>query len=128
MFTAIAGLFGALIKGATGYVERKQELKAAVNANKVRLAQSQLECNHEWEMKSLMNAGWKDDVLFYAIIGMYVYSAIDPEGATRVFQNWALIPDWFRSITLWLVASIIGVKKLGDYLPQTLEAIKGFFK
>ena len=52
-------------------------------------------------------------------------SAIDPEGAKVVFENWKdAIPEWYRKITMWLVASIIGVKKIGDYLPGVIVGIK----
>jgi hypothetical protein len=72
-----------------------------------------------------MNAGWKDDILFYAVVGMYVYSAIDPESAKIVFQNWdEVIPEWFQRITFWLVAAVIGVKKFGDYIPTIINGVK----
>lgn len=121
-------LIGTLISGATQYFKGKQEVKKAVIENKVRLAKDAQEFNHEWEMASLMNAGYKDDVLFYAIVGVFVYSAIDPEGAGKVFANWETIPAWFREITMWMVASIVGVKKLGQYLPELMKGIRDVFK
>lgn len=128
MFAAIAGLASTIIGGIKDHLKGKQEIKKAITENKVRLAQSAQEYNHEWEMASLANAGWKDDVLFYAIVAMYVYSAFDPEGAANVFKNWEIIPNWFREITMWLVASIVGVRKLGQYLPEMLKGIKDIFK
>ncbi len=79
-------------------------------------------------MKQLENSGWKDDVLFYAIIGLYVYSAIDPTGAARVFDTWNELPPWFLNITGWMVAAVLGVKKLGDYLPQMISGLKDALK
>jgi len=128
MFTVIAGLIGTAIGGIKQHLENKQQIKKAVTENKIRLAQSAQEANHDWEMASLANAGWKDDVLFYAIIAMYVYSAVDPEGAAKVFKNWEIIPDWFRQVTFYLVASVIGVKKFGEYVPGALKNIKDVFK
>ncbi len=115
-------------KGVIDHFRRKQELKEAVHKNRVRLALTQGQYDHEWEMKSLENAGWKDDILFYTIVAMYIYSAIDPDGAMKVFKNWEMIPEWFRTITFWVIASVIGVKKLGDYLPSAIAGIKQAIK
>lgn len=113
-----------MVDGLAGHLENKQKIKAAVAENKARLAASEQDHNHDWEMRQLENAGWKDDILFYALLGMYVYSAIDPEGASRVFKNWEAIPEWFSQVTFWMVASILGVKKLGDYVPGLIAGIK----
>lgn len=120
----LLAVFGPIVKGVQGYFERKQKVQNAITENKCRLALDKSSNNHEWEMKVLTNSGWKDDVLFYGIVAMYVYSAIDPEGAGRVFKNWELIPEWFRTITFWLVASVIGVKKLGDYVPGAIRGVR----
>lgn len=121
-------LISTLIGGVTQFFKGRQEIKKAVIENKVRLAKDAQSFNHEWEMASLTNAGYKDDILFYAIVGMFVYSAIDPDGAAKVFKNWEAIPAWFREITMWMVASIIGVRKLGQYLPELMKGIRDVFK
>jgi len=42
-----------------------------------------------------------------------------------VFQNWKeAIPEWYQQITMWLVASIIGVKKIEDYGLALVAGIK----
>lgn len=117
-----------IVKGVTKIISKKVELKGAIIDNKMRLARSDQEYNHEWEMKQLDNAGYKDDVLFYAIIGMFVWSGFDPEASAQVFQNWNALPEWFLQVTMWLVASVIGVKKVGDYLPGLIAAVKGAVK
>jgi len=117
-----------IVKGVTGIISKKVELKGAIIDNKMRLAKSDQEYNHEWEMKQLDNAGYKDDVLFYAIIGMFVWSGFDPQGSAEVFRNWNMLPEWFLQITMWLVASVIGVKKVGDYLPGLISAVKSAVK
>ena len=124
-FGAIDDLLGQGIKSITGYFQRKQEIKAADNERRSDMIREKGQWDHEWELASLQNAGWKDDVLFYAIIGMYVYSAIDPEGAAVVFNNWStVIPEWFQKITFWLVGSVLGVKKIGQYLPGAIAGVK----
>ena len=126
------GIFGflkELIKPVSDWMRRKQELKEAINNNKIRMAESEQDHNQNWEMRSLENAGWKDEILFFAIVGMYIYSAIDPDGAKVVFDNWdTVIPSWFSKITMWMVASILGVKKIGDYLPGAIAGIKAALK
>lgn len=104
---------------------QKHEVKKAVTENKIRLAQSEQTHNQSWEMKQLENAGWKDDVLFFAWIGFFAWSGFDPEGAGEVIKAWEQLPDWFLQVTFWIVAAVLGVKKLGDYLPNAMQALKG---
>ncbi|MDC0336114.1 hypothetical protein OAN24_04390 [Pseudodesulfovibrio sp.] len=120
---AVAGLVTTIVNGVTGHMQQKQELKRTVMENRMRLAKSDQEFNHEWEMKQLENAGWKDDVLFFAWIGFFIWSGIDPDRAGEVIQAWENLPDWFLQVTFWIVAAVLGVKKIGDYLPG---AVKGF--
>ena len=128
MFLPLVALGKTLLDGVTGYFQRKQKIKEAVAENKARLARDDRTYNHEWEMRSLENTGWKDEVLFYGVIAMYIYSAIDPEGAAKVFANWEVIPEWFSKITMLLVASVVGIKKAGDYLPGLLKGVREAFK
>ncbi|WP_419786346.1 hypothetical protein [Pseudodesulfovibrio sp.] len=121
---AVTGLLTTVVEGITGHLKGKQELKKAVMENRVRLAQSDSEFNHEWEMKQLENAGWKDDVLFFAWIGFFIWSGIDPDGAADVIRAWEKLPDWFLQISFWVVAAVLGVKKIGDYLPSAVRGIK----
>ncbi|MBN2140396.1 MAG: hypothetical protein JW718_05255 [Desulfovibrionaceae bacterium] len=122
---AVAGLATAVVEGVTGHLKRKQELKQAVMENRMRLARSDRECNHEWEMRQLENAGWKDDVLFYAWLAFFVWSGFCPEGARRVLSAWSDLPRWFLEITFWIVAAVLGVKKVGDYLPAAVRGVLG---
>lgn len=121
---AVAGLLTTLVDGVTGHFKSKQELKKAVMENRMRLAQSDQEFNHEWEMKQLENAGWKDDVLFFAWIGFFIWSGICPDRAAEVIRSWEALPDWFLQVTFWIVAAVLGVKKIGDYLPAAVRGLK----
>jgi hypothetical protein len=124
MIPFIGALLSTVTSGVVEHFKDKRKIKAAITENKIRLAQDQQNFNQDWEMKQLDNAGWKDEALFIAIIAMYLYSAFDPVGAAAVFANWELIPEWFRTITMWMVAGIVGVKKIGDYLPGAIKGIK----
>jgi hypothetical protein len=128
LIDAIANLGGSLINAVSGHFERKHRIKEAVTQNKIRMAESDQTHNQSWEMASLENAGWKDDILFYGMIGMFVWSAINPEAAAKVFENWKALPEWFLQITGWLVASVLGVKKIGEYLPELISGVKSAVK
>ena len=124
MIPALIGLGSTLIGYIADHFKRKQELKRAVTENKIRLAQSAQTHNQAWEMKQLENAGWKDDVLFYAFIALFIWAGFDPAGAKVFFQNLNVLPDWFVQVWMWIVASVLGVKKLGDYLPSLIKSVK----
>jgi len=121
---AVAGLLTTVVDGITSHVKQKQELKKTVMENRMRLARSDREYNHEWEMKQLENAGWKDDVLFFAWIGFFIWSGFAPEQAGQVMQAWEALPEWFLQVTFWIVGAVLGVKKIGDYLPAVVKGLK----
>jgi hypothetical protein len=121
---AVAGLLMTMVEGVTDHFKQKQILKKTVMENRMRLAKSDQEFNHEWEMKQLENAGWKDDVLFFAWIGFFIWSGADPDGAGEVIRAWEHLPDWFLQVTFWIVAAVLGVKKIGDYLPGAVNGIR----
>lgn len=121
---AILEIGKLVVGGVTDHLEGKRKVKAAKVENTIRLMQSEQTHNQAWEMKSLENSGWKDDVLFYAFIGLFVWSGFDPVGAGEFFTNIKLAPEWFVKVFLWLVASVIGVKKVGDYAPSMIRGVK----
>lgn len=127
MFTAIATLVTTLVGGATQFFKGKQKIKQASMDNRARLAADRESNNAIWEIRALENVGAKDEVLFYAIIAVYVYSGFDPEGAATMFKNWEAIPLWFQKITMAMVASVVGLKKLSDYGPPLVKGIKDIF-
>lgn len=128
MWQTILGFVASPLKGVINYFNKKQELKAAIMDNKIRLAQSATEYNSDWEMQSLINAGWKDDILFYGIIAVFVWAGIDPQAANQYFQNLSVLPEWFITTFVWIVASVIGVRKFGEYAPSVIKGIKGAVK
>ena len=121
---AVIGLLTTVVQGTSDHLQRKQELKKAVMENKMRLASSDQEYNHDWEMRQLENAGLKDDVLFFAWIGFFIWSGFCPEEAARVITAWENLPPWFLEITFWIVAAVLGVKKIGDYLPGAVKGLR----
>lgn len=124
----LVGLAKTIVGGITDHFEGKRKVRQAIVNNKVRLAQAAQTHNQDWEMKQLDNVGWKDDVLFYAFILMFIWAGIDPDGAKVFFENLHVLPEWFVKTWFWLVASIVGVKKIGDYLPGTIGGVKDVLK
>jgi len=124
----IMGLVNTVVSGVREHFEGKRKIKQAIVENKIRLAQSTQEYNQDWEMKQLDNVGLKDDILFYSIIAMFVWSGFDPEGAKTFFINLNVLPEWFIKIFFWVVASVVGVKKVGDYLPGAVNSLREAMK
>lgn len=128
IFSAITEIGKMVVGGVTDHFQNKQKIKKAkVNAQIKRLESAQ-EHDQKWEIKSLDQAGWKDDVLFYAFIAMFVWAGFDPEGSKQFFENINHLPDWFIKTWFWLVASILGIKKIGDYAPRAIKEIKDVVK
>ena len=124
MLTALVALGTTLLDGVVQHFKGKQDIQKAITENKIRLALSDQSHNHEWEMAQLADRGWKDDVLFYAFLAMFVWAGFKPETAKEFFANLSILPEWFVETWMWLVASIVGVKKIGEYLPSALNGIK----
>lgn len=124
MFSLIGGLLSSIIGSITNHFENKQKLQDAIVENKLRLAASEQTHNEDWEMKQLENAGWKDDILFYAWIALFVWSAFDPSGSAEVFRNWSYLPDWFVQLSAVIIGSVLGIRKMGDYCPALIRGVK----
>lgn len=128
ILSPILDLGNTIVGGVVQHFKSKQDIKKAITNNRIRLAESEQSHNQDWELKSLDNAGWKDDVLFYAFIAMFIWAGFNPEGAKQFFENLNVLPEWFIKTWLWIVASVLGVKKIGDYAPGMISGIKKAFK
>ena len=42
-----------------------------------------------------------------------------------MIRSWEALPDWFLQVTFWIVAAVLGVKKIGDYLPGAGARFEG---
>jgi hypothetical protein len=128
MWKFILSFLSSPIKSGIEYFNKKQELKTAVITQKIKLAESDMTYNSEWELRSLLNAGWKDDILFYGVIGIFIWAGVDPQAANNYFINLQVLPEWFITTFVWLIASVIGVRKFGEYAPSIIKSIKGAVK
>lgn len=119
----IATLATTILGGLTGWMKNKQEVAKAVASNKARMALSEQSHNNVWELKALMNSGWKDEVLFLFILAIWIASAFFPDHMEGVFKNWELIPEGFKKVTYWVVGSVLGIKKASDYAPGLISGV-----
>ena len=125
---AVTSIASNVVGGVTDHFKDKRKLKSAkVEAKLKRLQEAQFH-DQEWEIKSLEGNGWKDDILFYTWLGIIIWSGFFPEQATVFFNNLNIMPEWFIKIFFWLVASILGVKKIGEYAPNAVKGIKNAIK
>ena len=128
MISSVIELVKLIVGGITDSFKGKRDLKKAIIDNKIRLAKSEQEHNQDWELKQLDNAGYKDDILFYAFILVFVWAGFDPEGSKKFFDNISVLPSWFIKTWFWLIASVLGVKKIGDYLPSLFSGVRNTLK
>lgn len=128
MISTLIELVKMIVGGVTDSFKGKQAIKKAIIENKIKLAQNAQTHNQKWELDQLSNAGWKDDVLFYAFIAIFIWSGFDPDGAKVFFENLNVLPEWFVKTWFWIVASVLGVKKIGDYLPGAISGIRNTLK
>ena len=128
MFGAIAGLAGQIVGGFRDHFEDKRKLKKAKTDAKIQRLNSKQDHKQKWEIKQLENTGWKDDVLFYFFIGLFIYTGFYPEMAKDFFENLSILPGWFIKTWMSIVASVLGLKKFTDYGPKAVEAFKDTLK
>jgi len=128
MVTAIIELGKSIIGGFTEKSKAKHQRKMAVINRQTHLAESAQSHNQSWELKQLDNVGWKDDILFYAFLGVFVWAGVDPDGAKQFFENLQNLPEWFIKTWFYLLAGVLGVKKIGEYIPAAFTGIRGALK
>lgn len=124
---AVFGLAKSGVDGIREHYEGKRKVKQAVIENKIRLAASAQSHNQNWEMRQLDNTGWKDDILFYAFLAMFIWAGFYPDASSKFFTNIEAMPPLFVKVFLWLIASVLGVKKIGEYAPSAIKGIKAAF-
>lgn len=121
--------FGSVIaKGVIDNQKKKMELKGANLNSRIRMAEDEQSHNQDWEIKKLENAGWQDDILFYALLGMFVWAGINPTGAGVFFENLKKMPDWFQELSIVTFYGVIGLRKGQEYLPGIISGVRAAFK
>ncbi len=125
-----------LIKGvvniATSYFKRKTEKTTArhqrdlaIIENQARLAASEKEFNHKWEMANLQD---KDDFLrnvsFFLFTSPIIIVVIWPDYGFHMFQRLDTIPEWLLQIWFYMIAGVWGVAALKNNVSEIIANMR----
>lgn len=124
IWNLITGIAKTALGGVMDHFEHKRKLKEAKTEAKIQRLQSKQDHKQRWEIMQLENNGWQDDILFYFFIALFILSGVFPEYAQQFFNNLGIMPDWFVKTWMYIVASVVGIKKIGDYGPRMVEGLK----
>lgn len=123
----IGSIIGGLLKGAApkvaDYFIQKDALKHERELEKLRgkIAYEKAKTDrasesegrdHEWELESIRNSGWKDEwvliLLSIPLVGSFI-PQVQPfiiDG----FEALAMTPDWYRWLTTMILAAVYGIR------------------
>ena len=105
-------------------LQARHNLKLAGITNRTRLLLSKEEANHEWEMRSLETS---PKVLKYFSFVMFsapiVVTIVSPTVGTELWNNLALVPDWFQGAWITINGTVWGISALKDS-GVTLSSLK----
>ncbi len=124
MWSSIVGaLLGKVAPKVADYYIKKQELKQEVEleiirgkaeyekAKTLRAAQSEGR-DHEWELASIRNSGWKDELVIVVLTIPLVLVFI-PYTSTFVLDGFKILdttPDWYRWMIVMIYAATFGIR------------------
>lgn len=121
--TIVAKLLGNAAPKVADYYIQKQALqherelakiegKIAYEKAKTARAEASEGRDHEWELESIRNSGWKDEwVLILLSIPMVL--VFIPQAQPYVLNGFAVLdttPEWYRWLTLMIFAAIYGIR------------------
>ncbi len=119
----IATLTGQTVEAVLEYKSEKRRLKANIELEKLRgkaeyeraktaRAEASEGRDHEWELESIRNSGWKDEwVLILLSIPLVLVFIPSTQDIVKVgFENLEATPDWYRWMTMVIFSAIYGVR------------------
>lgn len=112
------------IKGRREIKKAKHDRELAVINNQTRLAASEKEYNHEWEMQSLK--GNSKGLRFFCFLQFSIpimITCVWPEKGKEIFQNLEAIPEGFMSLYTLMIASIWGISELKNAAPAIVGGL-----
>jgi len=115
----------------TQYLKNRGEIKKAKHKrnlaiidNQARLAMSEKEFNHQWEMESLKgNSQWLRIVCFVQLALPLTISVVSPEHGKAIWDNLDGVPAWFVQMYAIVIGSIWGIHEFKGAAPQVISAI-----
>ena len=125
LIAPVANLAGTWLASRAAKSKAKQDLELAIIQNKTRLALSETEANHEWEMAQLQD---KDKWLRYFSYSMFtapiVVMVVAPEHGKRIFENLEYVPSWLVEIWIALNGAIWGLSSLKGVVPSVIGSVR----
>ncbi len=120
-------LLGSLVGGSLEkYIEYKQKKRELIHERELEKIRGKIEYekaltkrasesegrDHEWELESIRNSGWKDEfvliVLSLGMVGVFV-PPLQPYVLSG-FDALAQTPDWYRWLILTIYAATFGIR------------------
>ncbi len=124
MWSSIVGaLLGKVAPKVAEYYIKKQELKQEVQLEvlrgkaeyekaKTQRASESEGRDHEWELASIKNSGWKDELVIIVLTIPLVLVFI-PATSAFVLEGFKILdttPDWYRWMIVMIYAATFGIR------------------
>ena len=124
MWSSIVGaLLGKVAPKVADYYMQKQQLKqevelevlrgkAAYELAKTKRASESEGRDHEWEIESIRNSGWKDElvIIVLTIPMVLVFIPTLSPFVLEGFKVLAITPDWYRWLIVMIYAATFGIR------------------
>lgn len=121
--TILTKIVGTLPEKVVEHYTKKQELKHNIELEKLRGKQKYEEMktrraaesegrDHEWELESIRNSGWKDEwvLILLSIPLVLVFIPYTQETVLEGFNTLAKTPEWYRWLILLIFTAIFGIR------------------
>jgi len=119
----VTALLGKVAPKVADYYMQRQKLKQEVELERLRgktayeKAKTQRASesegrDHEWEIESIRNSGWKDElvILVLTIPLVLVFIPYTSAFVLEGFKVLATTPDWYRWLILMIYAATFGIR------------------
>lgn len=119
----VSGLLGKVAPKVADYYIEKQDQKHQIEMEKLRgkqayeiaktkRAEASEGRDHDWELASLRNSGWKDElVLIVLTLPMVLVFVPFTQPYVEVgFEHLSATPDWYRWLIMMIYAATFGIR------------------
>ncbi len=123
----LSGIIGALLQKVApkvaDYYMDKEEQKHLIEMEKLRGKQAWEEAktrrasesegrDHAWELESIRNSGWKDElvIIVLTIPLVLVFIPFTQPYVETGFQHLEMTPDWYRFLILSIYGATFGIR------------------
>lgn len=127
------GLIVDIVRDGVNYFKERQQqkhqVKLSVLKNRQRLAESEQDYNHDWEMASLES---RDRFLRIASFSLFavplVVTVIWPDTGAQIFANLEKAPEWYVQTFIAINGGVWGIVELKHAAPALVNGIKKVIK